>query len=299
MNYNYVFVLSMPRSGSTLFRMLLSNVDGCVSLPETFFFPFYNQYKYIDITSVEGKNKLIDNWINFYTVKLSISNLEELKVELINQVVSFKDILNVTVKQYLKENNISNPKYIIEKSPPHIFFQKDIKQLFPNSKAIYLIRDPRSVAGSMLNKKWATHNIYSIARSWNKSCETVGLISNSAYVRYEDLVDKDAASFEKIKSLLVTSISKEEFYNKSEEVNFKGVIKDYHPNLSSPITNKHSKKWVSQLSSLDQEIQIIEHVCKKEMIKWDYEFSNAPKSKAFWFLLFTDAVKFAIAKFSK
>jgi hypothetical protein len=299
MNYSYVFVLSMPRSGSTLFRMLLGNIEGCVSLPETFFFVFLKKHKSLDISVEENRKKIIKNWVNYYTVRGMINDLAALEQELLNNVVTAKDLLDITVSTYIKENNIKNVTYIIEKSPPHIFFQDDVKRMFPNSKCIYLIRDPRAVAGSMLNKTWSTHNIYTIARSWRQSSRKINDITPSIVVRYEDLVNKSKDAYIAIRDYLSSHVSEDEFYNSSKDIDFKGVRKDYHTNLNTPISSKHIEKWKSQLSFVDREQLIIEHVCKKEMQTYGYTLEKSKKDLVFYLFLGIDILKFIVVKFDK
>lgn len=298
MNYKYIFVLSMPRSGSTLFRMLLGKIDGCVSLPETFFFVFQKNNAHIKFNTKEGRLAVIENWIKYYTTRRNINDLDMLKSTLTEKAMSFKDILDLTVEQYISENNISNVKYIIEKSPPHIFFQPEIKQQFLNSRIIYLLRDPRSVAASMLNKAWATHNIYGIARSWRKSTESMMNSSSSIIIRYEDLVEKNENTFQTIKKFFGAEISSESFYDKSASVDFKGVNKEYHTNLNAPIDSKHIDKWKNQLSIIDNESTLIEHVCKVQMLKHNYKLEHKSKPSFFNVRLMLDKFKFLLTKFS-
>jgi hypothetical protein len=298
-SYSYIFVLSMPRSGSTLFRMLLGNIKGTVSLPETFFFVFYNNHKNLDFSIEQQRLTIIKKWLEYYTIKRMIIDLSSLELDLISKAHSFKDLLDVTVNRYILENNLNNIKWVIEKSPPHIFFQNDIKSMFTNYRAIYLLRDPRAVAGSMLNKSWATHNIYSIARSWKKSTLLFNKIKDSIVVRYEDLALKETNTFNSIKDFFNSEITSDEFYSTKKEVDFKGVNTSYHTNLNAPISDKHTTKWKTQLSIIDKEQLIIEHVCQKLMQQYNYEISKSPKGFSFYLMLFTGYAKFIASKLNK
>jgi hypothetical protein len=292
MNYNYIFLLSMPRSGSTLFRLLLNNIDGVVALPETFFFVFLDNNKHLKLSNPEQKKHLLKNWVNYYTTRRIISNLSVLEENLNQKVTKYQDILDITVAQYIEENNLQNVKWVVEKSPPHIFFQNQIKQLYPNAKAVYLLRDPRAVAGSMLNKTWATHNIYAIARSWNKSTQLMGNINPSIKVRYEDLVAQNDTTYTAITSFFNSSISKEEFYTTASASSVKGIAKEFHTNLGAPVATKHIDKWQHQLSVVDREQYIIEHVCKQQMLNNNYAISPFKKDIAFYGCLMFDYFKF-------
>lgn len=287
----------MPRSGSTLFRVLLGNIKGVVSLPETFFFVFKSNNKHLNISNPSQKKEFIHKWVNYYTTKRNINDLDKLKEELNEGVNSYQDVLDITVKRFIEENDITDVKYVIEKSPPHIFFQDDIKNLFPDSKSIYLLRDPRSVAGSMLNKPWSTHNIYTIARSWKKSTKLFGFIKDSIVVRYEDLVAKDKATYERINSFFDSDLTEKEFYNNQGQ-NLKGVRSDYHTNLSKPVDSKYIDKWKVQLSRTDKEKEILEHVCKDEMRKHGYNIEFGDKNMSFYLNYYLDILKFLIIKIS-
>jgi hypothetical protein len=290
--YNYIFLLSMPRSGSTLFRLLLNNIDGVVALPETFFFVFLDNNKQLKLSNPEQKKQLLKNWVKYYTTKRIISNLSVLEENLNQKVTKYQDILDITVAQYIEENNFKNVQWVVEKSPPHIFFQNQIKQLFPSAKAIYLLRDPRAVAGSMLNKTWATHNIYAIARSWNKSTQLMGAIKPSIKVRYEDLVAQDDATHTSITNFFNSNINKDLFYTTASASSVKGIAKEYHTNLNTPVATKHIDKWQHQLSKVDREQFIVEHVCKQHMLNNNYAIAPFKKDLGFYGCLLFDYLKF-------
>jgi hypothetical protein len=295
MNFSHVFVLSMPRSGSTLLRLLLDNVPGCVSLPETHFLVFYDKHKSINISVKKNREIVIENWLNYFTTKKIINDLGILKEELLTNVKTHKDIFDITVARYLYENNKINIKWLIEKSPPHIFFQHHIKSLFPTYRAIYLIRDPRDVAGSMLNKSWATHNIYTIARSWNKSTQLINKLQNGIILRYEDLSLKKSDALQRINGFFETNITENQFYT-IDNSRTKGINLNFQTNLVEPISSKNMGKWKIQLSKIDRECQIIEIVCRDQMIKYEYEISKDKKDFKSYINLFFEMLRFMANK---
>lgn len=289
----------MPRSGSTLLRVLLSNIKGCVSLPETFFFVFYNENKRnLNPSSSEDRKILVKKWINYFTVKIFISDLQLLEQRLNENTKTYRDIFDITIDFYFQENNIKKPSYIVEKSPPHIFFQEDILELFPESKAIYLLRDIRDVAGSMLNKSWSTHNIYPIARSWNKSIQLFGKIKNSIVVKYEDLITKDENVLKNINSLFSQNIVFDDFFNVDKE-KVKGIHLYFQTNLLKPVSDENIDKSKIQLSTVDRELQMIEIVAKKSMIQYGYTISKSKKDIKSYLFLYVNKLHFFINKLIK
>ncbi|MFP5470707.1 MAG: sulfotransferase family protein [Bacteroidia bacterium] len=298
MSHNYIFVLSMPRSGSTLLRVMLNNIEGCVSLPETFFFNFINEQNALDFSKEANRIITIKNWLNYFTVKTIVSDINALEDDLVKLVTEPKDILVVTTERFLKENNISNVNYIIEKSTSHIFFQDNIKKMFPNSKAIYLVRDPRAVAASMLNMPWATHNVYTIARSWSKSIDLFDRMKNNIILKYEDIVNQKDSVHESLSAFFQTAIKKQDlFLNRG--TNLVGVVEEYHKNLNKDINTKHINEWKHKLSVNDKEQQIIEKVCERNMQKYGYELTVGKKDGLFYLIYFTDVLKFIFIKLLK
>ena len=112
-----IFILGMPRSGSTLIEQVLSNHP-----------------------SVFGAGELDTIHSSLYQL------LQEKKVD----KYLIKDfILRLKRKYYERLNDISEKSFIIDKLPLNFFWIGYIKKIFPNAKIIYSQRDPIAVSFSI------------------------------------------------------------------------------------------------------------------------------------------------------
>lgn len=48
--------------------------------------------------------------------------------------------------------------YVLDKTPANIYDTRSICSIYPNSKFLFMLRDPRAVVSSMLDAKWAHKN---------------------------------------------------------------------------------------------------------------------------------------------
>lgn len=292
---NIHFILSQPRSGSTLFRLILSKAENFISLPETHFFPFRKENIHLTPTNVKHREKIANNWINYFTIKKMQLNCFDLKNAIISNGSSWKDIFEITLEEYRKTNypNISHPIYI-EKSPPHIFFVDEIRELYPSSKIIHLIRDPRSVIASLRNMSWATSNIYTLSRSWVKSNELLENKKDTILIRYEDLVkNTDKVILKMVTFLEIKNTIAEYSSGFTDHVERKNWNSD---ETSKPINSDNLEKWKGMLSIIDGEVQIIENICSYHMKKYGYQLLNLKKNNGYYSLYFASSIQFIFLK---
>lgn len=101
---------------------------------------------------------------------------------------------NYSLIEYLMTKEYdSKIKYVIEKTPRHIYFIDKIKELYPNSKLIVNVRDPRDIAASL----------YKRSGDWNQSLDRlekdlyhIDKFKDSIYlIKYEDIVEDFSNTF--------------------------------------------------------------------------------------------------------
>jgi len=288
------FLLSAPRSGSTLLRLRMNEFEGVIALPETHLFEFMRIHKNRSWLSETDRKLLANKWITFYTITKFPLNLEALKNQIIEHAKNWRDLFEITIEQYRIEQypDIINPIWI-EKSPPHIFYQSEIKSLFPEAKFIYLIRDPRAVIGSLKTMTWSTSNVFTLARSWKRSTQKFKSNDQSIVIQYESMVKEPKIEIGKLFDFMELSGP----FKLSEHIDdsVERQIWSSH-NSFEPINTKHLEKWRKQLSRTDSDQEIIEHVCRKEMLQYGYQPENLASNKRFYLNLWTLAFKFAVLK---
>jgi hypothetical protein len=109
-NINPIFIVGMPRSGTTLLEQIISNNSNVFGAGE------------LD-TIHEGLNKVINE-----------KNLDSKNIE---------NLLYKLRKSYLDRiKNITDKMYVVDKLPLNFFWIGYIKKIFPNAKIIHIRRDP-------------------------------------------------------------------------------------------------------------------------------------------------------------
>ncbi len=132
--YQPIFIMGIPRSGTTWVWGMLTSHPNIISLTREDFDP--NKPSVINgkrITSETGA------FVNFD-----------------------KKFASKIIKNKIKKNR---NKIIIEKTPSHALHIEAILNEFPNAKIIYILRDPRAVISSMLNS-----NFFKFAESVEDAC---------------------------------------------------------------------------------------------------------------------------------
>jgi len=155
----YIFIMGMPRSGTTLLENILIRSESITSLGET---------KYLlDKIEQQVANK-----------KLILSEVQQ-------------DYLDKTGRQKTKE------EYVIEKLPHNYTIAGIISRIFPESKILILLRNPESTIWSNYTTQFASGNEFSysiekLVKVYNMFLKYVdhwsNTIENLRIVRYELLV---------------------------------------------------------------------------------------------------------------
>ncbi|MFZ5553389.1 MAG: sulfotransferase family protein [Bacteroidota bacterium] len=265
--YPTAFLLSSPRSGSTMLRLNLNRVENILTLPETHLFVLMGHYKKrkVNWANKDEKNKLAYNWTVYHSIKKFPLDRKKLHEEIVEKAESWKDVFFITVNQFIEQQHKGRKiSLLVEKSPPHIFFVPQIKEMFPDAPLLFLVRDPRDVVASLKSCSWSTSNVYINSKVWRRGVEIMNQCPQKLTIRYEDIVAGPVASVEKICTYCKIEFDREKFVSSSLSDDLEsGNITS--KNALQPISEKHVASWKTRLSGADLDLQVIEHVCKKEM----------------------------------
>lgn len=132
-----VFLVGCPRSGTTWLQAMLAELDGVYTGPETHFFHVYRSVL-AEYRRSEG------TWFGFSRY-LGEDQLAAFLAESFWLLVS-----GLPAPE-------RRPRVFLEKTPDHVLDAEWILRAFPEARFIHLVRDPRSVASSLLrgSQGWA------------------------------------------------------------------------------------------------------------------------------------------------
>lgn len=181
-NTKLIFMVGAPRSGTTWLQLLLSASPLIATAVETQLFSLYARSLFSEWRWASSGRK-----VGIY----SLMNEEE-----------YFHFLRQFASSILARILAAKPgaTMILEKTPDHALYWKDILALFPGAHFLHVIRDPRAVVASMrsASQSWADWHSPSVITScthWISNVAAAREIRNTTpnylEVRYEDLKRND------------------------------------------------------------------------------------------------------------
>lgn len=198
------FIIGNPRSGTSLFRIMLNGHPDIVSPPESGFLHWWHN-KYREWNKNNNNEQDIDAFISDLLQSKKIEGLnldfERIKYILLKNKPTDYSSLMCSVYMTYAELRGKKPSIIADKNNYYIKHLDDLHAIWPDAFYIMVVRDGRDVACSYLNiKKLETSSPYKpilsseidlIAKEWKENNERMRLFlkgKNHIVVRYEDLV---------------------------------------------------------------------------------------------------------------
>lgn len=174
-----IFLLSQPRSGSTLTQRILSTHSKIDTLQEPWIMlhPLY-------ALKNEGIETEYNHMISKTALELFIDKLPK------KRDTYYKEISRYLLNIY---SLIAKKEFFLDKTPRYYLILDELLNVFPDSKYIFLIRNPLSVLGSIINT-WVKNDWMRLKEyeSDLKKCLDVYIkhIDNKAVykIRYENLI---------------------------------------------------------------------------------------------------------------
>jgi hypothetical protein len=261
---NQVFILGAPRSGTTFLASLLEHTVYGKPFESQFIVKFYKSLsRYGDISQRANFKRLVANILKERAVQQWRLDID--LDEFYDRMEGDYSYAHITDSLLLLKNRQDGLEYWGDKTPQYIDNFDIIYELFPQARYIYIVRDGRDVALSLLEKGWGPNNIYACAKFWarlnreNARMDSLIESGEMLFLRYEDLV-----------------------------ANPRGVTKSVYEFLSQPIDeesveslSKSTKtdnffKWKKKLSP--RQIRVFDSIASRSLSRFGYEVA-CPESK--------------------
>ena len=269
-----IFIVGVPRSGTTLVRLILNSHSRIAIAPETHFFRHFWSHRdmYGDLQQDANLQAFWDDFSNSkYFQDFRFKDVQRICDKIFSGERTYKDIFSTLLVEYAKQNGKIRCG---EKTPDHLEFAKTILDLYPDAKIIHVIRDPRDVALSFKRIPWGSNYVFSNARLWNRYMDIPkkqNLISNSG--SYLELIYEDLVTNSKEMIKVICSFIHEEpedgmhkFYQSSERYIEKN--EPWKNKCLQPLTSSYIGKWKDELSNWEIEQIVIK--CGQRMIEKGY-----------------------------
>lgn len=275
-----LFIMGCQRSGTTLVSSILNSHPNISIYHESFLFHIFSrELKFYGDLSKHNNLRLLAIDLAFViksqareigkgkpAFSPSVEDILELSSE-----PSFNGLYTAIFKLYAYANEKSRGG---DKTPENYQYLKTIKEGFPSSPIIYLIRDPRDVILS--SQKIFGTSLEKAAYMWNEAYQTYSALSENAHlVKYELLVTEPETSLKQMCHYINEDYTESllSFFKDTPD-RFKNHRQDIRL-LNSPI----STKSIGNYQEIPVEkIKLIEQYCAEGMDAMGYTPSQSALS---------------------
>ena len=270
-----LFIIGSPRSGTTFLASLLKPTEYGAPFETQFILKYAERIEeYGDITLLSNLTRLV----NDISSERAISQWEVPLVakEIKNDLGDSYNYNDVVDEICLKLMGSKNKGKWGDKTPHYILKLKQLITLYPEAKYLYIVRDGRDVALSLLKKPWGPNNVYKCAEQWDEANNDAQQIllndlkekDQILYIKYEKLLEKTEDECRRIYEFLGDDIE-----------NHRTMVNE----LISTTMSGNSSKWKTKMTS--KQIEIYEATAKKSLLFHQYELINT-RSKLSVFQVF-------------
>ena len=274
-----LFMLGCDRSGTTLLQSLLNSHPAILVTYEMGVI-----YPFKDIHEREGGPSMIK-----FAIKRGLVD-EELASQVLEEYRGgkYQSFANLMAKLFRMRAYKDGKNIWSDKKPDYTGDIDELASLFPNSRFVNIIRDPRAVSSSWARTGWGPMTTYHAAQAWKKRVnEAHDSLIKLDKTRYENILFEDLISDPQTVLERICRLVEQEYdpvmldpLNRKKLVLSKRLNK-LHPNRNKPIDSNIVEKWkdVSRFR-----LSHIETVCREDMLELGYEPITATRKSVpiFW-----------------
>ncbi|WP_298900420.1 sulfotransferase [uncultured Psychroserpens sp.] len=285
MTYQNVFIIGSPRSGTSLFRMMMSSHSSIVVPPECGFIQWwYEDYKDWNIENTQSIKDVQSYISNLKTSKkIETWNLDYLALETLiktKQPKSYQELTSLVIHQYGIQKEKGASMVLGDKNNYYIDHLDLLNHIYPNAKYLIIVRDSRDVVCSCLKvNSLATDSKYKpkfpetikdISLDWLHKNETILSFlesispSNYALIRYEDLLNEPQIELQKCTEVLNLQFEDQmlDYYKNKMEPS---ALLDWKKKTNEQLDKNNTQKYLEQLSAaqIDEIMSVSGHLMSK------------------------------------
>lgn len=273
----------MSRSGTTLLSRMLDAHPDIAIFPETWWYVVLDRLGCLEEFQDPWQTTLFLNelWKNLESYRDPAARIiAQEGVENSKYVGPTAPLLERLGQAYASERQA---KIWGEKTPGHALWLPQIKELFPNARVLFSVRDPRDVLVSY-DERWNKGRLdteYLIRTAALLKFYLTRLLTDPGFppeqihwVKYESLVADPTQNLERICDFLGVRFepSMLAFYRRHANVARETADGQHHRLLSQPVTTDHIGRYEKALSP--SQIALVERFLGNEMQSLGYQLST-------------------------
>lgn len=274
-----IFLLTTERSGSNLLRAILSMHSAISSPPPSGIVEELHHitFRYLNPSGESHLSDLANDAITFTQTHMNPWDVKLSPEQLLSRIGtgSFWALFRAMNDIYAESKGCP---YWFSKEPGLFNHIYEICLHFPDAKFIYMVRDGRDVATSMLRGRLHANNILQAANRWaaeQRKCLNAfsdPLIRDKGFflVKYEELVEEPARTTESIMRFLGLEFEQQQLsYFNNEEIVRHSKSSKFWENVSKPIDPSRRAAYKTELTT--RQVAIFESIAWNEMKTLGYE----------------------------
>ena len=238
-----------------------------------------NIFRYGDLKVESNWNELIEDIYRLVSVDFSIWK-SDLSKEKLFKLAPIGDVQALIRNIFMEEARIHGKQHVFIKENQNYEYLPFLMLLYPESKYIYQVRDPRDMALSWKNNNNIKGGVVHAAKQWQKDQQNflknywvLNQTQSAHFVKYENLIEFPEKEIKCILEFLGLEYEDSilEFYRDPLTQKNSSMNSAWN-NLSQGIIKTNKNKYLEGLD--EHEIKIIEKICCYEMNYLDYELEN-------------------------
>ena len=274
-----IYIVSAPRSGSTLLRLILDNHPNIAIPPPGYLFNLIYPYLYSygDLGRDQNFRELIEDILETPTIKRwSI----EVSVEQI--LADVREHTFAAIYEYLHVTYATSRGKVRwgQKSPRNGFWMVEIKELFPGAKFVHLLRDGRDVAIDLADANFWPNTVFGGAQRWRDCIRAMrhaaAELSPGSFIeiRYEEFCAEPEQTLRDLCAFLGEDFDPALLRHHESEATQSWSQDAVHAKTGRPITTDYVDMYKTRLPDRDR--QAIEALIGDTLRQAGYPVGNNP-----------------------
>ncbi len=196
-----IFLVGVPRSGTTLLQRMLDAHPQVAIAPETFFVRKFGERRkhYGRLDDARHRTKLLRDLTALPEFAEMGLDAADFTARLVDRDLEYEDVFAELLDAYRRKRN--KPQ-VGEKTPNHLLAMQRLEGWFPNARFVHIVRDPRAVTESWRNVPFTNGSLETDAEVWRRYLETSRkarpLHAPYVEVRYENLLANPEAELRRM-----------------------------------------------------------------------------------------------------
>lgn len=272
-----IFVVGMPRSGTTLLAALLSAHSRIAIGPETAYFDLV--WKPLERNAGLSKWDPIAQRLHEFFLKPSVALMGLAQADLLQAFRLAFDQGKLTHRLMLSRMmetyaGLQQKAAWGEKTPGHFLYVPAIKTEFPEAEIFFIIRDPRDIHLSLDKVAWNDGNVFNHALQW-REYQSIAKRYQKTYgdsftpLRYEDLITDPKTVLRTLTQKVGLSFEEEMLDRYQNQPLFDSKDEPWKTKVASPIDAANAGKWRTKLPT--EQWGIFTTLCGSHLREFGYE----------------------------